>query len=418
MRTRSLTWIAPLSVLLLVLSVARAQELPQASPEEVGLSSDRLTRLSRVMGEYVDQGRVAGIVTLVIRDGKVAHLGTVGHLDRETRTPMPADAIFRIASQSKAITTAAIMMLQEEGKLLISDPLSKYIPAFRNSRVASLDSEGTYGEVPASRQITLHDLLTHTSGISYGWGPARAAYAWEEVQGWYFADHDEPIGAAIERLAQLPLDAQPGERFIYGFNTDILGHVVEVASGMTLADFFQEKIFGPLKMVDTHFFLPSGKVSRLSPVYGHNESGELELVEPADDNDYVRGPRRCYSGGAGLLSTARDYGRFLLALLNGGELEGARILSRKSVELMTSNQVGTLYGNRGFGLGFWITEHLGRTGQLGSVGAYGWGGAYHTTYWVDPQERLVALLMCQLLPARNSDLHGKFQAMVYQSIVD
>ncbi len=406
-------------VILLALTVGlgglRAQELPRAEPAAVGMSAERLGRLSAVMQQYVDRDRVAGLVTLVSRDGKLVHLGTYGYLDREKKTPMPGDAIFRIASQSKAVTTAAVMILHEEGRLLLSDPVSRYLPEFRHVRVATRES-GVYREEPAKRQITIRDLLTHTAGISYGGGAAEAAYRWENLYGWYFAGRDETIGEAIRRLATLPIDAQPGEKYIYGFNTDILGRVVEVVSGQSLADFFQERIFSPLKMTDTHFFLPPEKVGRFTPVYGHDPAGRLYLVEPADRNDYVAGPRKCYSGGAGLVSTARDYGRFLLALLNGGELEGARILSRKSVELMTSNQVGDKFGDRGFGLGFWITEHVGRSGQLGSVGAFGWGGAYHTTYWVDPQERLVALLMCQLLPARDMDLHPKFSTLVYQAL--
>lgn len=402
--------------LVFALVPALAQELPTATPEEVGMSAAGLQRLSAAMQRYVDEERVAGIVTLVIRDGKIAHLGSFGRLDREQRTPMRPDALFRIASQSKAVTTAAIMILHDDGKLLLGDPVSRYIPEFRHARVAIKESEGGYREEPVRRPITIRDLLTHTAGISYGSGPAQAAYRWEGLQGWYFADKDESIGDAIRRLASLPIDAHPGDRYLYGYSTDILGRVVEVASGMSLAEFFEKRIFTPLKMTDTHFFVPTEKVARLSPVYGHDLTGKLYLAESAEDNDYVRGPRKCYSGGAGLVSTARDYGRFLLALLNGGQLEGNRILSRKTVELMTTNHVGDKFGDRGFGLGFWITEHVGRYGQAGSVGAFGWGGAYHTTYWVDPEERMVALLMCQLLPARNMDLHPRFNHMVYQAL--
>jgi len=401
-----------------LISTLSAQTLPTASPESVGLSSERLKRLDRLMEDYVRKERVAGVVTLIIREGKIAHQGVYGKLDREGGRSMRPDAIFRIASQSKAVTSVAAMILVEEGRMLLSDPISKYSPEFKNTVVAVPRHGGKgFDTVPAKKEITIRNLLTHTSGYSYGWGPASRAYLWEDVQGWYFADHDEPIGDAVKRLARLPLDAQPGEKYIYGFSIDILGYLVERVSGMTLAEFFQTRIFDPLKMNDTHFFLPESKIERLSPVYGLTPEGKLELVEKADDNDYVRGPRRCYSGGAGLLSTALDYGRFLLMLLNGGELEGARILSPKTVELMTSNHVGNLFGKQGFGLGFWITEHVGRTGKHGSVGAFGWGGAYHTTYWVDPEEKLVALLMCQLLPATGSDLHGKFETLVYQSIV-
>ncbi|GAB4232117.1 MAG: serine hydrolase domain-containing protein [Acidobacteriota bacterium] len=384
----------------------------------MGLSAERLARLDGVMEQYVRQDRVAGIVTLILRRGKLAHQGVYGYLSKERGTPMRADAIFRIASQTKAITSVAVMILQEEGKLLIGDPVGKYLPEFQKTTVAEPQEGDGFRVVPARRPITIRDLLTHTAGISYGWGPAAEAYRFERVQGWFFADKDEEIGAVIQRLAQLPFDAQPGERWLYGFSTDILGRLVEVVSGQTLAEFFQDRIFEPLKMVDSHFFLPEEKLERLTPVYGINAEGKLYLVEKPEESPYFRGPRRCYSGGAGLLSTARDYARFLQALLNGGELEGARILSRKSVEMMTVNQVGDLYGAQGFGLGFWVTRDLGASGEPGSEGAFGWGGAYHTVYWVDPQEELVAVLMCQLLPATGSDLHGKFRSLVYQAVVD
>jgi len=417
-----LTWRLAASVLVLILSFAglAAQAIPAGNPEALGLSSDRLQRLDAGMKAYIDQGRVAGMVTLVLRDGKVAHSGVYGFLDLEKRTPMVPDAIFRIASQSKAVTSVAVMILQEEGKLLITDPVSKYIPEFKHSRVATTTPDGRYQEVPAKREITLRDLLTHTAGISYGSGPAEKAYRWEQVFGWYFADHDEPVGNAIKRLAGLPFSAQPGERFLYGFNTDILGYVVEVASGMPLDKFFEEKIFKPLKMNDTHFFLPVDKLSRFTPVYGHDLQGKLYLVEKPEESKYFKGPRKCFSGGAGLLSTALDYSRLLEMLRQGGKLEGNRVLSRKSVELMISNNVGDLYsdGKQGFGLGFWINEKLGSTGELGSVGAFGWGGAYYTTYWVDPVEKMVCVLMTQLLPARDIDLQQKFQALVYQAIAD
>ncbi len=405
-------------LVLLTLGTVAGQSLPTAPPEEVGLSAERLDRLNQVMRRYVDDGRVAGLVTLVIRGGRVTHFESFGYLDRERRTPMPRDAVFRIASQTKAVTTAAVMMLQEEGSLILTEPVSKYLSEFRNTTVAVPNNDGFRAE-PARREITIRDLLTHTAGISYGAGsPAEEAHKWARLHGWYFAEHDEPIGDAVRRLAGLPFSAHPGERWVYGFGTDILGHLVERVSGMSLADFFQSRIFEPLKMVDTHFYLPEGKLDRLTPVYGVGEGGRLELVEKPEESFYFKGPRQCYSGGAGLLSTARDYGRFLLALLNGGELEGVRILSRKSVEAMTTDHAGDLYGPRGFGLGFWINDDLGRLGQLGSIGAYGWGGAYHTTYWVDPEEELVALLMCQLLPARGSDLHPRFNALVYQAIAD
>jgi CubicO group peptidase (beta-lactamase class C family) len=279
--------------------------------------------------------------------------------------------------------------------------------------------------VPAKREITIRDLLTHTAGISYGNGPAAEQWKAAGIEGWYFADRSEPVSAVVERMAALPMDAQPGEKYVYGYNTDILGVVVEKVSGLTLAEFFAKRITGPLGMVDTQFYLPPAQKQRLAAVYAAKD-GRIERAPDGmpGQGHYVEGPRVAFSGGAGLLSTARDYGRFLQMLLNGGELDGVRLLSPKTVELMTVNHVGKLFDERGpadagmgFGLGFDVVQDLGRNGRYGTVGAFGWGGAYHTTYWVDPREKLVAVLMTQLLPAGNSDLHGRFRTLVYQSIV-
>ncbi len=398
---------------------AGAAKLPRVlKPEEVGMDAGRLARLEKAMQQYVEDDKIAGMVTLIIRDGRVAQLKNYGSLDLAKKTQMPADAIFRIASQSKAVTSVAAMILLEEGKLLLTDPVSKYIPEFKKTKVA-VKEEGkeSYSVIPANREVTIRDLLTHTSGVSYGDGPAKAEYEAGKIHGWFFADKTEPIGYWIKKLADLPFDAQPGEKYIYGYNTDILGHVVEKASGLSLAEFIKARITKPLEMVDTDFYLPENKLNRFTPVYGVKEEGGLELKESPETSLYFKGPRACYSGGAGLLSTAEDYGRFLEMLRRGGDLDGVRILSPKSVQLMTVNQVGSLFGEQGFGLAFWITQDLGRVAKLGTVGSFGWGGAYHTTYWVDPTEKMVALLMTQLLPAGNSDLHDRFQTMVYQSIV-
>ncbi len=410
----------PVLFLALAAVLGQAASIPAAKPADVGMSAERLERLARVMQDYCDKGRIAGAVTGIVRSGRLVDLRAFGKLDPEKGTPMPANAIFRIASQSKAVTSVAVMMLHEEGKFLLDDPIAKYIPEFANSRVAvpaaDRGAKG-YATVPLKRAITIRDLLTHTAGISYGDGAAREEYVAANIHGWKLADQKVPLADVIRRLAGLPFDAQPGERFVYGYNIDILGRLVEVASGMSLDEFISKRIAGPLGMTDTHFFLPESKLDRFTPVYGIDEKGALKLMEPAADNDYVKGPRMCYAGGAGLLSTAEDYARFLLMLVRGGELDGARLLSPKSVELMTVDHVGALYGSQAFGLGFWITDKLGRNGQLGSVGAFGWGGAYHTTYWVDPAEKLVAVLMVQLMPATGSDLQGKFRTLVYQAIV-
>ncbi|MGQ9802000.1 MAG: serine hydrolase domain-containing protein [Candidatus Saccharicenans sp.] len=413
-----------LSLLLLSLSLsAWPGNLPVARPGEVGLSAGRLERLGQVMQSYCEQKGAPGMVVLIARNGKVAYHRAFGQFRLDKPDPMPLDAIFRIASQSKAVTSVAVMILMEEGKLLLDDPVSKYIPEFMETYVA-VKPEGKeakgYGLVPAKRQITIRDLLTHTAGISYGDGPARDEYLKAGIHGWFLTDKDMTIGEVVKKLVKLPFDSQPGERYVYGYNTDILGYLVEVVSGMTLADFVAKRITGPLGMKDTHFFLPENKVARLTPAYGLDENGRIKMTEDPAKSLYVYGPRKCYSGGAGLLATAEDYARFLLMLQNGGELGGTRILSPKSVELMTADHVGQLYsgGTTGFGLGFWVTKSLGTSGLPGSVGAFGWGGAYFTSYWVDPAEKLVAVFMIQLLPvpASCSDLQNKFRTLVYQSI--
>ncbi len=427
--TRRLLLLA-LSALLFAAPAISIEARSDVRAESVGLSSERLERLRTAMQGHVDEGRVAGLVTYVARSGRVAHLEAFGKADIEAGTPMKTDSIFRIASQTKALTSVAVMMLVEEGKIGLADPVSRFLPAFKKTTVAVAPPAGAVADTPvaavvAKREITIRDLLTHTAGIGYGFGPAAAQWKAAGIQHWYFADRTEPVAAVVERMAALPMDAQPGEKYVYGYNTDILGVVVEKVSGMTLADFFQKRITGPLGMVDTEFYLPPAQKARLTAVYAAKADGTIERAPDGmpGQGHYVEGPRLAYSGGAGLLSTARDYGRFLSMLLNGGEIDGVRLLSPKTVELMTVNHVGTLFeewpngAGMGFGLGFDVVEDLGASGRFGSPGAFGWGGAYHTTYWVDPEEKLVSLLMVQLLPAGDSDLQRKFRALVYQSIV-
>ncbi|RPI97497.1 MAG: class A beta-lactamase-related serine hydrolase, partial [Candidatus Aminicenantes bacterium] len=348
---------------------AFAADLPKARPEIVGLSTQRLGRIGEVMQKYVDEGRLGGAVTLVARGGKVAYFQAFGTLDPATGAAMTTDAIFRIASQTKAVTSVAVMILFEEGRILLSDPVSKYIPEFKTTTVAVPDGSKKgpgYKIVPAKRPITIRDLLTHTAGISYGDGPAKALYKAAGLQGWFLADRPEAVGTYIKKLAALPFDAQPGEKFVYGYNSDILGYLVEVVSGMSLSDFVRTRITEPLSMADTAFFLPEEKAARLSAVYGIGKEGKAERVSDPKDAAYCKGPRLCYAGGAGLLSTAEDYARLLLMLQSGGEWGGVHILSPKTVELMTADHVGHLYGNNGFGLGFWVTKELGRNGEPGS----------------------------------------------------
>ena len=404
-----------------------AQPFPSATPESAGMSSERLARLDAVMQDYVNQGRIAGIATVVTRGGKLVHFGTYGRMDVEKNLPMRKDVILRMASMSKAVTTVAVAILLEEGRLLLTDPVSKYLPAFKQTTVAVPPPPGTpgtgrYGVVPAKRAITIRDLLTHTAGISYGQGSlAESEYKAAGILGWYLADKKEPIVPLMERLAALPFDAQPGEKYVYGFNTDILGAVVEKASGMPLDQFFKTRIFDPLKMTDSSFFLPPEKRDRLATVYSASPSGGIVRAPEGGvgQGDYVDGPRACFGGGAGLLSTPTDYARFLQMLVNGGELDGVRILGHKTVELMTANHVGTLYneGNMGFGLGFEVIEHLGRTGRYGSVGTYGWGSAYFQRFFVDPQEKLVAVFYAQLIPAGGLDIQEKWRDLIYAAII-
>lgn len=414
-----------LFILLLALPLwIQGQALQTAVPESVGISSDRLSHLDRTFQDYVDNGQLPGAVVLVARKGQVPYFKAFGDRDMEKGDPMPKDAIFRIASQTKAIVSVGVMMLQEEGKLLISDPVGRYLPEFMQTTVAVAKEEGGYEVVKAERPVTIRDLLTHTAGIGYGYGPAEDAWEAAGIQGWYFADREEPVRETIRRMAALPFDAQPGERFVYGYNTDILGVLIEVVAGQPLDEFLTKRIFEPLDMEDTHFYLPKEKLNRLATVYSkEKEEGKLERA-PAPGHmrgqgHYVEGPRASFSGGAGLLSTAVDYARFLQMMLNGGTCNGQRILSRKSVELMTTDHLRDIpYGpeGQGFGLGFKVAADLGARGTLGSVGDYGWGGAYHSHYWVDPAEELVVVYFTQVIPARGLDDHAKLRALVYQAL--
>ncbi|TVQ68379.1 MAG: class A beta-lactamase-related serine hydrolase, partial [Balneolaceae bacterium] len=402
-------------------------------------------------------------VALVLRDGQAVVNEAFGKLDVESGIPMSHNALFRMASQTKAIISVAVMMLQEEGELLISDPLGKYLPEFSQTTVAvrrkdpaahppdgaGSENPGSGGDevseedmeedmeqdtervetrdwvaVPASRPITIRDLLMHTAGISYGYG--LAAEAWQEagIQGWYLADRDEPIREIVRRMASLPFDAHPGERFVYGYANDILGALIEEISGLPLDRFLQERLFDPLEMHETWFFVPEEQAARLATVYSATEDGGIvRAPDPGrsvGQGHYLAGPRTTFSGGAGLVSTAADYARFLQMMLNGGELDGRRILSPRTVELMTVDHLHgvTFRPGLGIGLGFDVVTNPGVRGVPGAVGDFGWGGAYHSTYWVSPQDRLVVVFFTQLIPSHGSDIHGKLRTLLYQSLID
>ena len=411
--------------LLLLSVVACAGVGLPAQPKPAALSADRLARLDRALQQQVDEGRIAGAVALVLRDGLPVYERAVGWSDKEAGRRMATDTVFRIASQTKALTSVAILSLVEEGRLGLTDPVGRYIPSFSRTTVA-VANEGALTMVPAKRAITVRDLLTHTAGVSYGTDPAVAAlYQAKGLgpaagYGWYTADKDEPICETMERLGTLPFVAQPGEAWVYGYNTDILGCVVERVSGVGLDEFVRTRITEPLGMKDTRFFLPAAERTRLAAVYGSGSDGKIVRAPdgPKGQGAYVDGPRKSFAGGAGLLSTAPDYARFLEMIRRGGAVDGIRILAPRTVALMTSNQVGTLHSTTGlgFGLGFETTDRYGANG-MDSVGAFGWGGAYGSQYRVDPESRLVIVLMIQMLP-NASDIRTRFPNLVYQAMLE
>jgi len=409
---------------LLVLCAAPAVfEAQSAAPTaRSGFAADRLTRIDRFLQEAVDSSRIGGAVALVLRDGHPVYSKAFGWADKEAGRRMSTDAIFRIASKTKALTSVAVMMLLEEGKLALEDAVSRWLPSFAKTTVAvSADSV-----VPSKRQITIKDLLTHSAGISYGTNRMVAAkyqakgFGPAAGYGWYLADKDETDCDSMDRLATLPFMAQPGEAFVYGYNSDVLGCVVERVSGMPLDEFLRTRITQPLGMRDTWFFLPTALRARLTAVYASDSTGHTVRAPdgPRGQGNYVDGPRRDFSGGAGLLSTAGDYARFLEMLRNHGALAGVRLLSPHSVDLMTTNQVGTLYNasGQGFGLGFYTIDRYGAYG-LRSVGSFGWGSAYAGIYWVDPKERLTAVFMIQQIPDQ-SGVPMKFADLVYQALLN
>jgi CubicO group peptidase (beta-lactamase class C family) len=406
------------------LGVRQQATFKPTSTATSGTYGDRFKRLDTVLQEQIDQNRIAGIVVLVLKDGKTVYERALGWSDKEANRPMKVDTIFRIASQSKALTSAAILALMEDGRLSPSMPVSRFIPAYAKTTVA-VKSDAAGAMVPARRQITIADLLTHTAGISYGTDTLVAAqYEAKGLgpaagYGWYTADKDEEICVTMERLATLPFVSQPGDAYVYGYNTDILGCVVERASGMPLDKFIAERITGPLGMKDTRFFLPAAERDRLATVYSSVADGITRAPDgPKGQGDYIDGPRKSFSGGAGLLSTARDYARFLEMTRNGGTLDGARILASRTVALMTTNQSGTLHTTTGLGFGFGF-ETVDRYGALGlsSVGAYRWGGAYGSNYLVDPDARMVLVYMIQQMP-NTTDLGQLIPALVYQALND
>ncbi len=419
-----------LAFFVLTTSVLVAQKImPLSTPEAAGFSSERLKLLDREMSDWAKKEWMQGGVAILIRNGKVAYYKSFGYNDLEVKTIMNKDDIFRIASQTKAITSVAMLMLFEEGKFQLDDAVSKYIPAFKKQQV--LDkfnaADTTYTTVPAKSEITIRQLFTHTSGLGYaqiGSREANAIYAKSNLTAGIGIQNDNLLDA-MNRLGKLPLMHQPGEKWTYGLNSDLLGCLVEILSGMTLSDFFRTRIFEPLGMKDTYFWVPKEKASRLVNLYREDSTGHLVKA----GNNMLNGPvgtnyplieSKYYSGGAGLSSTIYDYAVFLQMLLNNGVYNGKRLLSRNTVRIMTMNQIGdiSIRGDDKFGLGFQIITDKSSGRTLAQAGTYSWGGAFATSYWVDPKEKLVMLFYRQLQGTTHSELPEKFRSLTYQAIND
>jgi CubicO group peptidase (beta-lactamase class C family) len=394
-----------------------------ANAQDSRFDESRLARIDQVLQAYVDSGELSGAVALVQHNGSTVYERAVGWADKEAGRAMGTDSMFRIASQTKAMTSVLILSLMEEGKLNLSDPVSRFIPEYASTTVA-VQSGDDVTIVPARRQITLFDLLTHTAGISYGTQAHIAElYRAEGLgtqagNGWYTADKDEPVCTTMGRLAGLPFISHPGEAWVYGYNTDVLGCVAERASGMALDELMRTRITEPLQMNDTYFFVPEQTRERLVAVYASDRDGKaVRAAEGArGQGSYIDGPRRNFAGGAGLVSTANDYARFLEMIRSGGAAFGVKILSPRAVALMPTNQIGNLMpsSGRGFGLGFETTDRYGANG-MDQVGAFGWGGAYGSMYRIDPVAGISILLMINQLPLA-SDIRTKLPTLVYQAL--
>jgi CubicO group peptidase (beta-lactamase class C family) len=416
-------------LILIQLDTILAQKIVSAiNPEAGGFSSTRLQRLDNAMNEWVQKEWMNGGAAMIVHDGKIVYHKAVGYNDFENKIPLKKDDIFRIASQTKAVTSVAIMMLMEEGKLLLDDPVSKYIPSFKKQGV--LDkfnaADTTYTTVPAKKEITIRELLTHTSGLDYaqiGSKESNAIYAKNNITGGLGVTNSTLL-EAMTRLGKLPLMHQPGEKYTYGLNTDLLGCLVEVISGTSLNDFFRIRIFEPLGMKDTYFYVPQEKAARLVNLYKENEEGHLQKSTKTILNgptvvNYPFIKTGYYSGGGGLSSTIYDYAIFLQMLLNNGKYNGKQLLSRNSIRMMTMNQVGDLnMGVNKFGLGFQVVTENGSAKTPAREGTFSWSGAFATFYWVDPKEKLVLLFFRQLEYGSHVEVVEKFRNLTYQAIAD
>ena len=407
-----------------IATAAVAQTLPQVSPDQAGLSQERLNRIRPAMERDIADGEMAGAIGLIARHGKIAYFETYGMADREANKPMAKDAIFRMYSMTKAVVGVSVMMLYEEGSFSLRDPISKFLPEFKDMKVAvdktdPATGKRTYYTTPAERDITILDLMRHTSGLNYA-GPRGEDG--EPIYKKVLGDMHYPLGEFIRRLASTPLVHQPGTVWDYSYSIDVLARLVEVVSGKSIDEYFSERIFQPLHMVDTGYYVPEAKWSRLAVLYTPNPGGTPKRSDSVAQESYKKKPV-LMMGGSGLVSTASDYARFVQMLLNGGELDGARILSPKTVDLMRSNLLGDLpsvnnvNGRVGYGFGLTFAVNLGidKTGTIGSKGEYNWGGAAGTAFWIDPKEDMIGVFMVQVMPQRT--VKDQFKQLAYQAIV-
>ena len=420
-----------LFLLCVAAATANGQGLPRARPQELGLDSAKLSAISPLLRAAIEQGELSGVVTLLARHGRIAVVDSAGFANIERRSPIGSTTLFRIASMSKPVTSVAAMILVEEGRLALTDPVERYLPAFAEMTVAAgTGATAAGGSVPARRPITIHDLLTHRSGLTYGFldeGPVGDAYRAAGVSDG-MPPREEGIGANVERLARMPLVAQPGSRFQYGLSTDVLGRVIEVVSGQPLAEFLRKRLFDPLGMRDTRFYVDDDQLGRLATPYAWN-GRRLRAMQTAERfgnlllaGEGYRGSRIYFSGGSGLVSTVGDYARFLQMLLNGGELDGIRVLGPKTVQLISADAMaGTphpLGAGAGFGLGFQVITELGLAREPGSVGTLSWSGIYGTMFWADPEEQLIGIVMLQRFPTAGLRLGDRFRAIAYGAVID
>jgi CubicO group peptidase (beta-lactamase class C family) len=402
-------------------------------PESVGLSSERLARVDEhLRRHYVDPGKIAGCLTLVARRGELVHHSPIGRADLARDTPMAQDTLFRIYSMTKPIASVALMALYEEGHFALTDPVHRFLPAWRDLGVFVMGNHPNWITRPVERPMTVRDLLCHTSGLTYGFLESTnvdAAYRTLGIGG-------EKSGATLrdmaEKLAAVPLEFSPGTAWNYSVSTDMVGHLVEIISGQPLDVFLRERIFAPLGMDDTFFQVPEAKLPRFAANYARRRDRSLKLEDDPQDSPYGR-EVTFFSGGGGLVSTGTDYLRFCQMLLNGGELGGARILGRKTIELMTQNHLPdgrdlascsiglfgeTPFEGQGFGLGFSVREDPVKGQVMSSRGTFAWGGAASTIFWIDPAEELIVIFMTQLMPSRTFDFRGQIERIVYPALID